>query len=200
LTTKAGNLTTITTNAGNDTIVASLGTDAINTGAGADSIDGGAGVDAITGGANADVFVFRNHGATATTWLTTYGGDTISDYATGGQNLTTLANAPIAGLNGDVLFFDYSDLAGLTGFVANPGFVASIPTGTNGTTGAGATTIAQGVGTIAANVAYAQFIYNQTDGVLGFDADGTGGAAAIITVGILTTGLTLTATDFLFVA
>lgn len=221
LTTMADKLTTITTNAGNDTIVASLGTDLIVAGADADSIDGGAGIDTISagtgtdsvdggagadiilGGADADVFVYRNHGDTAATWLTPYGGDTIADYADGaGHNTTALANAPVTGLNGDVLLFDYSDLAGLSGFTANTGFVvtANLPTGSNGTTGAGASTIAEGAGIIAANVAYAQFIYNSTDGVLRFDADGTAGVASPMVVGTLTLGLTLTATDFLFVA
>jgi hypothetical protein len=76
---------------------------------------------------------------------------------------------------------------------------AAVPTSPTSTWG-GTAVVAQGAGTVAATVAHAQFIYNSTDGALRFDADGTGETASAIVVGNLRTGLTLTASDFVFVA
>ncbi|MDP2902957.1 MAG: DUF4347 domain-containing protein [Methylovulum sp.] len=191
---------TVVTGGGDDTIYGSNSSDTITTNGGADTITAYGGTNILLGGVGADTFVFRNLNQDAATWLSLQT-TSIADYGTGGQNTHALANAAISGLNGDVLMFDYSDLAGLTGFAASTNFVVTvnIPTGTNGTTG-GSAIIAQGAGTVAATAAHAQFIYNSTDGVLRFDADGTGSSATVIVVGTLSTGDTLTATDFLFVA
>ena len=48
-----------------------------------------------------------------------------------------------------------------------------------------------------ATTANSTFLYNSTDGILSFDVDGTGGAAAVILTQ-LNAGLTLAAGDFIF--
>lgn len=86
----------------------------------------------------------------------------------------------------------------MSNLTANANF-AAVPTSPASTSG-GSAVVAQGAGTVAATAAHAQFIYNSTDGALRFDADGTGGSASAIVVGTLATGLTATASDFVFVA
>lgn len=115
-----------------------------------------------------------------------------------GINDTTTLNFTTGLIANTALVFDYSDLAALTGFSAHANF-AAVPTSPASTSG-GSAVVAQGAGVVAATAAHAQFIYNSTDGTLRFDADGTGSAASAIVVGILATGLTATASDFVFVA
>jgi serralysin len=149
-------------------------------------ITGGGGADTLTGGAGNDVFVFDNVAG----W-----GDTITDFGTGAQNTTALANQAITGLNGDVLHFDLSNLAAMTAYTALA--TSATITGANGTTlnvadlvtGAGAT----------ANAAHAQFVQDTTTGILYFDADGTGAGAAAVQVAVVGTAA-LSNTAILLVA
>ena len=55
----------------------------------------------------------------------------------------------------------------------------------------------QGVGVQAATAAVSTFLYNKSTGLLSFDADGSGGGAAV-TIATLNAGLTLAPGDFLF--
>ncbi|WP_460593412.1 beta strand repeat-containing protein, partial [Giesbergeria sinuosa] len=184
---------TITGGANSDTLSGGAGTDSLVGGAGVDVITGGAGADTVTGGTGNDIFVYE----TVADWSVT---ETITDYGTAAQNTTALDNAPIAGLNGDVLRFDYSNIAAITGFVGVAGnLVTTIPLTTNGSTLlAGA--LVQGAGAQVATAAFAQFLYNSTTGLLSIDVDGTAGATAVVDIALIGTGLTLTGTDILFVA
>ncbi len=58
--------------------------------------------------------------------------------------------------------------------------------------------LVQGSGSQVATTANSTFLYNNTTGELFYDADGTGGGAAV-SVAVLNTGLTLAAGDFVFV-
>ena len=109
-----------------------------------------------------------------------------------------MSNTPIS-LNGDVLRFDYSNLAALTGFANTASAFAVAPIGTNGST-INATGLVSGAGGQIANLATAQFLYNQSNGALSFDADGTGVGLPTSVGTINTVAVTLTATDFLLIA
>lgn len=100
----------------------------------------------------------------------------------------------IAGLDGDVIRFDVSNLAATTGYVALT--ITGPTSATHGSTlleadfvfGAGAT----------ADEAHAQFVLDTTSGFLYFDADGTGSTAAQVAVAQV--GSMVTADSILLVA
>lgn len=79
LTTATGQLTTITTNAGDDIIVASLGTDLIT---------GGLGIDTMTGGGGVDTFAFGTDGSILGTSM-----DIITDFNAVGADILTFGTA-----------------------------------------------------------------------------------------------------------
>lgn len=143
-------------------------------------------------------------GSTGTNYYVQIAGTAITDLAAtpnayAGINDTTTLNFTTGLIANDTaLVFDYSVLAALTGFASHANFAAE-PTSPTSTSG-GSAVVAQGAGVVAATAAHAQFIYNSTDGVIRFDADGTGSTASAIVVGTFTTGVTLTTSDFVFVA
>lgn len=141
---------------------------------------GGAGADVLTGGAGNDIFVFDSVAHWSSSKI-------ITDFGNTSVNNNPLVNAAIS-INGDVLRFDLSNLAAMTGYVA---LTTTAPTGSNGSTLAPADFVG-GAGVTTATATNAQFIFNSTTGTLYFDADGTGsGATPVVVVGDITyTGLT----------
>jgi Ca2+-binding RTX toxin-like protein len=159
---------------GNDELDGQAGNDKLFGQDGNDWLQGGVGADQLNGGLGADVFDYRG----ASNWAAGAVRDTVQDFATGvgnSGNTVTLVNAPNLGaINGDVLVFAYSDLVGV-GTPVFGSFVQPTP-GSYSTLGLGdLASNATGV----ANAAHAQFVYNTTSGLLGFDADGTGTAVAV---------------------
>jgi hypothetical protein len=157
------------------------GNDVITGSSGADKIDGGDGVDTLTGGVGNDTFVLAGSALGSNAALVATFGDTVTDFQDG--------NSVIAQ---DVLQFNASSLAAISGFISN----ASGITGTSGAQGA--SFLVSGAGSQSANAAFAQLLFNTTTGALMIDADGTGSGAAVLIANI-TPGSTLTATDFQFV-
>jgi VCBS repeat-containing protein len=146
--------------------------DVLQGGRGRDTLAGAAGSDTLAGGANPDSFDYRG----LLNWAAS-GMDTLTDFAngtTGGAgNSRAIANATsLAALNGDALIVSYSELAGLAGF--NGGSLAHPDAGRFSTLGSGDLST-----TGSANQARAQFVYEQTTGILAFDPDGTGASEAI---------------------
>ena len=169
---------TIAGTAGVDTIFGLAGDDTITGGAGDDTITGGAGDDTITGGAGNDTIV---NAAIATDGL-----DVITQFTTSGDSAGFAAGA-------DKLQFSDADLEGQAGFVADTNGDTQI-TLNDGTK----VEFVSGAGAQVAGDAQAAFLFNQTTGTLSFDADGTGGNAAIDIVTL--TGVTdLAVADFAFV-
>jgi Ca2+-binding RTX toxin-like protein len=182
LTTTAGRETTfgiVYGNGGDDSIVGSVGNDYLFGGADNDTLTGGAGADTLTGGTGSDIFDY----SIVSDWSAT---ERITDFGTTSVNNTVLNNAPIS-INGDILRFDLSNLAAMTGYAA---LTTTAPTGTNGSTLIAGDFVG-GAGVTTATSASAQFIFNSTTRTLYFDADGTGVEAPIVVVGDITyTGLT----------
>lgn len=165
---------------GDDNITGTSVADYIDGGDGADTLSGGGGADTITGGNGSDIFDY----SIVANWSTS---EIITDFGNTSVNNNPISNAAIS-INGDVLRFDLSNLAAMTGYVA---LTTTAPTGSNGSTLAAADFVG-GAGVIAATAANAQFIFDSTARTLYFDADGTGSSATpVVVVGDITyTGLT----------
>jgi hypothetical protein len=169
-------------NTAGDTASGGAGDDLVLGGGGNDIISGGTGSDQLSGGGGANEFDYSV--------LEDWGGDgldTITDFSGNTFALNNASNTDA--LNGDVLLFSWSMLASLpnaqmSGFT-HPGatLFSTLSAGdlsalTNG----------------QADEAHAQFVYDATTGIVGFDADGTGAAAAmdVTLIGTHPAGLSLT--------
>lgn len=172
---------------GNDTLVGndianilrgSWGSDTLSGLAGDDTLIGGIGQDQLTGGAGNDVFVITERDATAST--SSFLGDTITDFSkvegnTDKIQIDITALTRLLGGNGETW---KGNTAGLTGFAGNQGTSALVQ------------------GTVA-TANYAQLLFNNTNGLLQVDIDGTGTAAAFSLV-TLTGVQQLALSDFNF--
>jgi hypothetical protein len=150
------------------------GNDIIRGGAGNDALSGGAGNDVIDGGAGADVIINL-------------------DIASNGTDTVTFVTVD------DQFNLSSADLQGVTGFTAYTGAGTSVDINVVGVNPV-LVQFVSGPGAVAGG-AEAALIYNETDGTLRFDADGTGAGAAIVfaDLGAGAAGDIL-ATDFTFVA
>lgn len=108
---------TITGGAAADTLVGNAGNDAISGGAGADTITGGTGVDTLTGGADADVFVF----VAGDTGITLATADTIVDFATGVDDISTSKVAGAATIADGTALADFAAFVGAADAVLTAG-------------------------------------------------------------------------------
>jgi serralysin len=196
---------------GNDVIDGGLGVDTLRGNAGADFVIGGAGADTIYGGDGAG-----NIGDTGDRWL---GGDGGNDTIYGNLGTDRLSG----GDGNDVLVggegYDYlTGEAGADVFVYNAPSEGSVSesigdwqggidklridaSAFGGGLAAGALAANRLVLGTAANQAFGQFLYNAANGVLSWDADGTGGGAAVAITDLFTSAFTLppailAATDF----
>ena len=167
--------------AGNDLLQGNLGNDTLDGGEGNDVLDGGAGHDSLVGGNGADALL----------------GGAGNDVLEGGAGLDTLTggagNDTLTG-GADADRFVLNSLSGIdeiTDFVAGIDKIAinkSVFTAVTGAVSATPTTLA-GLG--------GAFAYDGGSGELTYDADGAGGADAIVVANI-GTGLSL-ANDFLII-
>ncbi|MFN7228859.1 MAG: calcium-binding protein, partial [Synechococcaceae cyanobacterium] len=73
---------------GNDTLIGGSGNDVLNGGSGNDQLTGGVGIDTLTGGGGTNQFVFLSP---------TEGGDAITDFAAGVNNIISLSNTGFYG-------------------------------------------------------------------------------------------------------
>jgi hypothetical protein len=162
---------TLNGGAGNDTLTGTSRTD---------TITGGAGVDVITGGAGNDTIVNAD--------IANEGNDVITKF-------TTAADAAGFAEGADTLQFSDANLGGIANFATYGGAGTKV-TFDDGTTFA---EFVSGAGLQIAGNAEAAFLFNETSGVLSFDADGTGNDAAI-DVATLTGVADLAVADFSFVA
>lgn len=185
-----GGADTITGNAANNLLKGSWGNDTLSGDAGADTLVGGTGVDSLTGGEGNDTFVITENLASA---VGTFLGDVITDFQDGANNVQDILQFSVTALN---------RLATAAGQTAGS-LVSAIVSNAQGYTGAagaqGANFLVTGTNTVAANQAYAQFLYSTENGALSFDVDGTGNTAAI-TLAMIGQAKTLDAADFSFVA
>ena len=159
----------ITGNSASNTLSGLDGDDTLIGGLGNDTLQGGAGSDRLVGGAGKDIL---NGGAGADTFVF----DTAPNSA---SNLDTVQDFASGS---DVLSFSR---AIYTGFAAAGAM--------------GADAFWSGAGVNAAHDVTDRFIYNTTTGVLWYDADGTGSAAAV-QVAVLTGTPALAFSDFLITA
>ena len=159
---------------GGDTLIGDLGNDVLDGGAGGDVLNGGEGIDNLNGGADGDILIGGP------------GGDRLEGGAGGDLywwQAQTELNDLVVGFNSaeDQLQFTGSQFGGFTAgsnllngstFIssANPNPTGAVPT----------------------------FLYNNVDGSLFFDPDGTGGAARVF-VALFQGAPALTAGDFQFV-
>lgn len=166
-------------------------------GAGADNLYGGNGedwlcgesnaagaADVMAGGLGADIFDFWD----AETWASDDGlGNAVvdvvqdfgADQSAAGDNPVNTGvlsdSADLGAINGDVLMVNYAALSALAGFDA--GSFVNPAAGTFSTLGA------DDISNIgSATEAHAQFVYDDTDGVLYFDADGSGSKAELVAI------------------
>ena len=178
-----GTADTLYGDGGNDFLAGSAGNDNLQGNQGGDVLTGGTGADSLTGGSGKDVFVYEN----VADWSAS---EKITDFGTGGINTQVLANVAISGLNGDILRFDLSNLADLSGYRS---LITTAPTGLNGSTLLAGDFVAGNAA--VATATHAQFVQDTQSGILYFDADGVGdeaatavaivGTAAVTPVGIL---------------
>jgi Ca2+-binding RTX toxin-like protein len=198
---------------GNDTLYGDDGYDVMDGGIGADILRGNAGSDFLIGGDGSDsIFggdggtVAGNLGDTGDQWL---GGDGGDDYISGDLGSDRLSG----GTGNDVLIggegFDYmTGEAGVDTFVYNAISDGSISeqigdwqggvdklridaSAFGGGLAAGVLAANQLVIGTVANQAFGQFLYNAANGVLYWDADGTGAGAAVAFTRLFTSAFTL---------
>ncbi len=167
--------------ADNDFLVAGNGNDSIDGGSGNDTIDGGIGTDILIGGDGND----RLNGNSGNDSLD---GGTGNDILTGGTGSDRFTfNSSTEGIDTISDFSVVDD----TIFVSAAGFGGGLVAGA-------AIAANQFVIGTAATTSSQRFIYNQGNGFLFFDQDGTG-AIAGVQIATLNTGLSLTNAD-IFVA
>jgi Ca2+-binding RTX toxin-like protein len=195
---------------GNDTLFGDDNNDVIDGGAGIDILRGNAGVDYIIGGTENDVIYggdgAGNAGDLGDQWL---GGDAGDDIIFGNLGTDRLSG----GIGNDVLTggegYDYlTGEAGVDTFVYNAVSDGSISeqigdwqggvdklridaSAFGGGLAAGALAANQLVMGTVANQAFGQFLYNAGNGVLYWDADGTGAGAAVAFTRLFTSAFTL---------
>jgi serralysin len=195
---------------GNDTLYGDDNNDVIDGGIGLDTLRGNAGDDYIIGGADADTIYggdgAGNVGDIGDRWLGGDGGDDIIFGNLGTDRLS-------GGAGNDVLTggegFDYmTGEAGSDTFVYNAVTDGSISeqigdwqggvdelridaSAFGGGLAAGALAANRLVIGTVANQAFGQFLYNTANGVLYWDADGTGGGAALAFTRLFTSAFTL---------
>jgi Ca2+-binding RTX toxin-like protein len=186
---------------GADRLAGGSGRDVLDGGAGADSMDGGIDADTLVGGADADTLVgglgndLLDGGTEADRVAGSAGNDTLRGGA-GADTLTGGAEADMfhwanPGEGGDVVT-DFNLVDDILAFSAqgfggglNPGMALSARFAANAT------------GT--ATQAFGQFVYETDTGLLSWDADGTGGGAAVA-IASFTGNPALTASDLTIVA
>jgi Ca2+-binding RTX toxin-like protein len=195
---------------GNDTLFGDNDNDVIDGGAGLDTLRGEAGDDYIIGGADADT-IYGGDGAANTgdlgdRWL---GGDGGDDVIYGNLGIDRLSG----GAGNDTLTggedYDYmTGEAGVDTFVYNAVTDGSISeqigdwqggvdklridaSAFGGGLAAGPLAANQLVIGTVANQAFGQFLYNAANGVLYWDADGTGAGAAVAFTRLFTSAFTL---------
>ena len=209
---------------GNDTLFGGDNNDVIDGAAGIDVLRGNAGDDFLIGGADNDTIYGGDGGANigdiGDRWL---GGDAGNDSIFGNLGADRLSG----GADNDFLTggegFDYmTGEAGIDTFIYNALSEGSISeqigdwqggidklqidaSAFGGGLAAGALAANRLVIGTVANQAFGQFLYNSANGVLSWDADGTGAGAAVAFTRLFTTAFTLppatlAATDFLLVA
>jgi Ca2+-binding RTX toxin-like protein len=195
---------------GNDTLYGDDNNDVLDGGAGLDILRGNAGDDYIIGGSESDVIYggdgAANIGDIGDRWL---GGDGGDDFIFGNLGTDRLSG----GAGNDVLTggegFDYmTGEAGIDTFVYNAVTDGSISeqigdwqggvdelridaSAFGGGLAAGALAANRLVIGTVANQAFGQFLYNTANGVLYWDADGTGGGAALAFTRLFTSAFTL---------
>ncbi|MGF1987811.1 MAG: calcium-binding protein [Nostoc sp. ZfuVER08] len=159
---------TITGNSANNRLDGGAGNDTLNGGAGNDTINGGAGIDILNGGNGNDILV----------------GGTGNDTLTGGAGSDRFTfNSRTEGIDRITDFNVINDTIAVSAAGFGGGLVAGGAIAANQfIIGSGVTTSSQ------------RFIYNQSNGSLFFDQDGTG-AIARIQIATLNTGLSLTNAD-----
>ena len=209
---------------GNDSLFGDDNNDVIDGGNGIDTLRGNAGDDYIIGGADNDTIYggdgAGNVGDIGDRWL---GGDGGNDTIFGNLGTDRLSG----GAGNDFLTggegFDYmTGEAGIDTFIYNALSEGSISeqigdwqggvdklqidaSAFGGGLAAGALAANRLVNGTVANQAFGQFLYNSGNGVVYWDADGTGAGAAVAFTRLFTTAFTLppaslAATDFLLVA
>jgi Ca2+-binding RTX toxin-like protein len=195
---------------GNDTLYGGLDRDVMDGGAGLDILRGNEGDDYLIGGADADTIYggdgAANTGDTGDRWLGGDGGDDIIFGNLGTDRLS-------GGTGNDVLTggegFDYlTGEAGIDTFVYNAvsdgtiseqigdwqGGVDKLRIDASAFGGgliAGALGATQLVLGTVANQAFGQFLYNTANGVLSWDADGTGAGGAVAFTRLFTSAFSL---------
>ena len=133
------------------------GNDTIIGAQGNDTITGGTGNDILFGGLGTDTFVIAD--------IETNGSDQFFSF-------TTSTDAAAVAQGRDTLQFSTADLKAVAGFTAaGDGAALTLSDGTK-------VAFVEGAGAVSAD-AVATFVYDDTTGVLSFDADGTGAGAAI---------------------
>jgi serralysin len=185
--------------AGNDTLIGNLGDDVLDGGLGADLLQGNLGMDTLVGGDGNDIL---DGGAAADSLRGDAGadvllggaGDDTLDGGLGADTLTGGAGSDRLTGGADIDRFVLNSLTGtdeITDFVSGIDKIAinkSVFTAATGAVSATATNVA-GLG--------AAFAYDSTSGELSYDADGAGGADAVL-VAQLQPGQAL-ANDFLII-
>ncbi|MCC5619381.1 choice-of-anchor L domain-containing protein [Nostoc sp. CHAB 5836] len=184
---------------GDDTLIGGADDDFLVGGNGNDSIDGGSGNDAIDGGIGTDILI----GGDGNDRLTGNSGNDSLNGGTGNDTLNGgIGNDTLNGGTGSDRFVFNSSTEGIdtisdfsvvddTIFVSAAGFGGGLVAGA-------AIAANQFVIGTAATTSSQRFIYNQGNGFLFFDQDGTG-AIAGVQIATLNTGLSLTNAD-IFVA
>ena len=183
----------------NDTLIGGANDDFLVGGNGNDSIDGGSGNDSIDGGIGTDILIGGdgNDRLTGNSGNDSLNGDTGNDTLNGG-----IGNDTLNGGTGSDRFAFNSSTEGIdtiSGFsvVDDTIFVSAAGFGRAVVAGAAIAANQFVIGT-AATTSSQRFIYNQGNGFLFFDQDGTG-AIAGVQIATLDTGLSLTNAD-IFVA
>lgn len=153
---------------GNNNLNGGCGDDIILGGSGHDVITGGSGGDTLSGGAGADEFDYTSFDD----WAANDGFDKITDFTANTLALTNASNTDA--LNGDVLEFSLASLQQLAG----AGWAAELAPAAGRFATLNADYVS-GNNDGTADQAHGQFVYDHTTGIVGFDADGTGSAAAV---------------------
>jgi hypothetical protein len=149
-------------------LIASATTGAVDVtaGSGSQSIETGSGYDIITGGTGDDTFIGgRGNDTFVISYIETSGSDQFFKFTTS-TDVATVAEGR------DTLQFSTVDLLHVVGFTAaGSGAALTLLDGSN-------VAFVEGAGAVSTD-AVATFVYDDTTGVLSFDADGTGAEAAI---------------------
>lgn len=166
------------------TVNAGAGDDIVLGSGSGNVISGGSGSDQLVGGGGADDFDY----STQEDWGA-QGLDTITDFIGNTVAFANVANTDA--INGDILVFSYAVLDALAGLSLG---AFTHPDAGNFSTLAFGDLSARADG--QADQAHAQFVYDAATGIVGFDADGTGSAAALQVTLIGTHPAHMALTDF----